>query len=488
MNDTGKQRSSYKEFPGCIGIALSDPVVKTETVTYPDSAGEAAVGLRLPEVLFKTIHHFAPDFLGALSRIPDPRDPRITVYPIEEMFLVGILLFVLKARSRRNIKFRLGTPKFIENLLRIAEVFYPKRRFLFPDDVLLHGDTLNKLLKRIPAECSHKLRILLVRALIRSRCLEKWRILGCYAITIDGTGMIVYYQRHCPHCLTRKPASGRTQYYHPVLEAKLVCPGLGLAISIGTEFIENPGEMKNEKDKQDCELKAFHRLLPKLRKDFPQMPMCLLLDALYANERVFKLSEDLQFAHLITFKEGSLPATWKEYQALKGLTAHQKQQDKKGDQTSEFCWVNQIDYNGHTLNALEMTQMQGGAQTFYSAWLSSWFITQDNVKALGLGGRGRWIIENEGFNSQKNGGYEMEHAFSTDNVAMKHFYYLLQIGHAISQLMEKGSLLREKIKQTMGSLRVFSERLWALMTETLIEAGSLRAFLAQRIQIRFDTS
>ena len=82
----------------------------------------------------------------------------------------------------------------------------------------------------------------------------------------------------------------------------------------------------------------------------------------------------------------------------------------------------------------------------------------------------------------------MEHAFSTDNVAMKHFYHLLQIGHAINQLMEKGGLLRERIKQTMGSLRVFSERLWALMTETLIEVGSLRAFLAQRIQIRFDTS
>ena len=306
----------------------------------------------MPAALFKTIHHFAPDFLPALSRIPDPRDPRITVYPIEEMFLVGILLFVLKARSRRNIKYRLGTPNFIENLLHIAEIFYPKRRFLFPDDALLHGDTLNELLKRIPEKYSHELRILLVRALIRSRGLEKWRILSCYAITIDGTGMIVYYQRHCPHCLTRKRSSGRTQYYHPVLEAKLVCPGLGLALSIGTEFIENPGEMKNDKDKQDCELKAFHRLLPKLRKDFPQMPMCLLLDALYANERVFKLCEDLHFAYLITFKEGSLPSTWREYQALKGLATNQKRQDRDGAKAWEFCWVNQIDYNGRALNAL----------------------------------------------------------------------------------------------------------------------------------------
>jgi hypothetical protein len=448
---------------------------------------EANSDLPLPIVLFKTLHHFAPDFLPALSRIRDPRDPRMTIYPIEEMFLVGILLFVLKTRSRRNIKFRLGTPTFIQNLLRIAEVFYPQRRFLFPSERLLHGDTLNKLLKRIPEEFTHRLRVLLIRALIRGRCLERWRILGGYPIAIDATGMIVYSRRHCPHCLTRKLADGRLQYYHPVLEAKLVLPGLGMALSIGTEFIENPGEMKNEKDKQDCELRAFRRLLPKLRKDFPQMAICLLMDALYANEGVFKLSEQHRCAYLITFKEGSLPATWKEYQALKGLAPNHRRQESHGTQTQAFRWVNGMDYNGRTLNALEMTETEGGVQTFYSAWLCSWFITQDNVKALGSGGRGRWGIE-EGFNIQKNGGYEMEHAFSTDHVASKHFYYLLQIGHVINQLMEKGSLLRVKIRASMGSLRVFSERLWALMTETLVEVDRLRAFLAQRIQIRFDTS
>jgi len=448
----------------------------------------SGVDTPLPIVLFKTLNHFAPQFLPAFSRIPDPRDPRFTVYPIEEMFLVGILLFILLLGARRNIKYKLGTPKFIENMLRIAEVFYPKRRFLFPDDRLLNGDTLNKLLKRIPEEYSHQLRVLLVRALIRGRCLEKWRILGCYAIAIDATGMIVYYQRHCPHCLTRKVAGGRTQYYHPVLEAKLVCPGLGLAFSIGTEFIENPGEMKNEKEKQDCELKAFRRLLPKLRKDFPQLAMCLLMDGLYANEGVFKLCEQHKAAYLTTFKEGSMPATWKEYQALKGLAPQQLLRDSNKERTLEFSWVNEIAYNGRMLNVLEMTETKGGRQTYYCAWLCSWFITRDNVKALGLGGRGRWLIENEGFNSQKTGGYKMEHAFSTDNVAMKHFYYLLQIAHITNQLMEKGSLLREKIRTSMGSLRVFSERLWALMTETVIEPERLQAFLAQRIQIRLDTS
>lgn len=451
------------------------------------SRAQAEQDLPLPIILFKTLDHFAPDFLPALSLITDPRDPRFTVYPIEEMFLVGILLFLLKNRARRNIKFRLGTPEFIENLRHIAEVFYPKKLFLFPTESLLHGDTLNKLLKRIPAEVSQQLLLLLVRALIRGRCLEKWRVLSCYSIAVDATGMIVYYQRHCEHCLTRKVTGGRVQYYHPVLEAKLVAPGLGLAVSIATEFIENPGEMRNEKDKQDCELKAFRRLLPKLREDFPQLTICLLMDALYANENVFKLCEQYKAAYLTTFKEGSMPATWKEYQALKRLAPQQYLRDSNEERTLEFRWVNEIDYNGRPLNVLEMMETKGGKQTYCCAWLCGWFITKDNVKALGLGGRGRWLIENEGFNSQKTGGYEMEHAFSTDNVAMKHFYFLLQIAHITNQLMEKGSLLREKIRTSLGSLRVFSERLWALMTGTLIEPERLRMSLAQRIQIRLDT-
>jgi hypothetical protein len=42
---------------------------------------------------------------------------------------------------------------------------------------------------------------------------------------------------------------------HHVLEAKLVVGNM--VFSIGTEFIENENE---EVTKQDCELKAFHRL------------------------------------------------------------------------------------------------------------------------------------------------------------------------------------------------------------------------------------
>lgn len=431
---------------------------------------------------FKTIHHLAPEVLSAMATIPDPRDPARITYPIANVVLVGILVFVLKAGARRNVKKKLNTEAFIANIKAIGQALFPGA--VFPD-TLIHGDTLNKALKRIDEKFFHQLRVLLVFVLIRRRRLEQWRILGCYAIAIDGTGVIVYHKRHCDHCLTRK-VKGETIFYHPVLEAKLVCPGLGLALSIATEFIENPEKIKNKKkQKQDCELKAFHRLIPRLRKDFPQMAIVLLLDAIYANERVFQLCDDYNLRYLITFKKGSMPATWGEYEALKKHNPKQQLSKPEGRLTRIFKWINEIDYQGRKLNALELTETKtrSGKQKFFCAWLTNWIITKDIVEALAFGGRNRWLIES-GFNVQKNGGYRLEHAFSTHNTAQKNFYLLLQMGHNIDQLVEKGSLLRETVRQISGGLRNFSERLWALMTETLIDVKAFRAFLNQRIQIR----
>src|SRR5690606_22608888 len=53
-------------------------------------------------------------------------------------------------------------------------------------------------------------------------------------------------------------------------------------------------------------------------------------------------------------------------------------------------------------------------------------------------GRMRWKIENEGFNMQKNGGFNMQHKFVRRSITNLHKYYiLLQIAHIIIQLTLK---------------------------------------------------
>jgi hypothetical protein len=78
----------------------------------------------------------------------------------------------------------------------------------------------------------------------------------------------------------------RTLDYHPVLEAKLLGPA-GVVLSLDTEFIENAdaADAKGksaEEVKQDCELKALHRLLPRIKEVYPELPFVLALDNLYS--------------------------------------------------------------------------------------------------------------------------------------------------------------------------------------------------------------
>ena len=45
----------------------------------------------------------------------------------------------------------------------------------------------------------------MINRLIRMKALEKYRLLGeYYMIAVDGTGYLVYKERHCPHCLTKE--------------------------------------------------------------------------------------------------------------------------------------------------------------------------------------------------------------------------------------------------------------------------------------------
>jgi len=394
-------------------------------------------------------------------------------------------MFMLKLGARRNIKYKLNTPAFVSNLQGIGKVFYPKAPF---PDTLFHGDTLNYLLSGIDPDAIHRLRKLVIYRLLRQRRLEDERLLGLYyMIAIDGTGHLAFTKQHCVHCLKRT-IKGVTFYLHQTLEAKLVAPGLGMALSVGTEFIENE---RQDASKQDCELKAFYRLARRLKGDFPQLSICLLMDSLYAAKPVMELCERNRWHFLITFKEGSAPAVFQDYEALIKLAPENmtKDEDKETGDCRTYRWVNNVDWNSRPVHVLEnLEKTQEGQKRF--VWVSSIPADSQNVRKLaqkGEGGRCRWMIEN-GFNIQKNGGYGLEHPFSEGNWAMKNFYLLMQIGHIFNQLMEKGNLLRERIETTMGSLKVFSERLWAQFTEVWMDLCRLRAILKQQIQIRFDTS
>ncbi len=87
-----------------------------------------------------------------------------------------------------------------------------------------------------------------------------------------------------------------------------------------------------EERKQDCELKALSRLVPNLRREYPQLRLCWSGDALYACGRTLQLAKDHKCNYVLVFKEGRLPALWQEFQTLLGLCPHNRleHQPKEG--------------------------------------------------------------------------------------------------------------------------------------------------------------
>lgn len=72
-----------------------------------------------------------------------------------------------------------------------------------------------------------------------------------------------------------------------------------------------------------------------------------------------------------------------------------------------------------------------------------------NLEEMITAARGRWKIENEGFNSQKTGIYRIEHINSRNSNAMKNHYLLTQIADIIMQIYLAWNPLIREIRQTI---------------------------------------
>jgi hypothetical protein len=389
---------------------------------------------------------------------------------------------------------RLGSRRQINNLLRGNGPSRDKFQALFGVETCPHGDTVNVLFSRLLPDEVQEVVCYIVESLIRKKMLYPFRLLGRYfVIAIDGTGRIVFRERHCEHCLTRT-IHGKTIYYHPVLEAKLVTSN-GFAFSIMTEFVENPGENPT---KQDCELKAFYRLAARLKKRFPRLPICLLLDGLFAGGPTFALCKKYRWKYFVVLQDDDLSSVHKEFELLLPLASENHLRFFTGVQSEirqDFYWMNDISYvdserREHTIAVIECFETRPDThknpKTTLFKWITNCNVKRNNVITLtNQGGRLRWKIENEGFNVQKNGGYGLEHAYTHNATASKVFYYLLQVAHIVAQLIEHGSLFRNAFPSGVGSAKNIAFRLLEAWRNLRLTDEQLHLMLSVRVQIRF---
>ena len=236
-----------------------------------------------------------------------------------------------------------------------------------------------------------------------------------------------------------------------------------------------------------------------MKQRFPRLPLCLLLDGLFAGGPTFSICEDYHWKYLIVLQDRDIPYLNAEFTALSKLFPENHLTFHTGVQSEihqDLRWVNQIDYvdskeQAHQVAVLECLETKPDAQhqprTTRFRWVTNFNVTRHKVVPLAnQGGRLRWKIENEGFNVQKNGGYALEHSYTQDATAAKIFYLLLQMAHLLAQLIERGSLFRKVFPKGVGSAKNIALRLLEAWRNLRLRPHELQQMLAARIQIRFQ--
>jgi hypothetical protein len=324
---------------------------------------------------------------------------------------------------------------------------------------LPHQDTVKDVLCKLPEGDLEQVKMDLVSKLFEQKWLREYRLLNkYYLIAIDATGVVTFDKPHCKHCLTKTSKTGKTTYFHYVLEAKLVTRD-GHAISLASEWIENPS---GDFNKQDCERNAFERLSKTLKKQFPRLPICILADGLYPYENAFKICEENEWKFIFVLQDKSLKTVQQELTLTKlKKPALECYVPKKGYLIKEeYRFETDIEYhNKYTLHWIQYVETRDKIKNSNATsnpsilqpsnfeYVTNIKPKKENVKEIGYSGRLRWKIENESFNTQKCGDYELEHKFCRNSyLGLKNYYTLLQIAHAINQLIEKEKCITEIFK------------------------------------------
>jgi hypothetical protein len=305
------------------------------------------------------------------------------------------------------------------------------------------------------------------RPLQRGKALEKMRFMGgYYLVSLDGTGYFTSKQIHCDACLERKnKRTGEITYSHQLLGAAIVHPNRKEVVPLAPEpIIKQDGEKKN-----DCERNATKRFLAKLRQDHPRLPIIIVEDALSANAPHIRELRRHHLEFILGVKPGDHAYLF-DYvaQAYAEGKTEQVEMQKEGV-THRFHYLNDVPLNEANcevrVNFLEYWEIKAD-KTQHFTWITDFTISQRNTYALMRGGRARWKIENETFNTLKNQGYHFEHNFGHGH---KHlsvvFALLMMLAFAVDQIQQLSCQLFRTAWHQVGSKRRLWERIRSLFYE-----------------------
>jgi hypothetical protein len=248
----------------------------------------------------------------------------------------------------------------------------------------------------------------------RDKVLEDFKFMdNRYLLSIDGTGYFHSKDVFCDNCCEKKDKEGNIiSYHHNLLAGSIVHPNLKTVIPIAPEpIIKQDGV-----DKNDCELNAARRLLPKIRTEHPHLKMVIVADALSANAPFVDLSKEYNFSFIIIAKESDHKHL---FETFYNANCEVHTMELENGNIGEFSYINNVSLNKSNpdckVNFLYFREIKKNGKISTWSWITDITIEQGNLKLLMRGGRSRWKVENETFNTLKNQGYNFEHNYGHGN-------------------------------------------------------------------------
>lgn len=374
--------------------------------------------------------HVFPAFNRWLDEVPDPRVREMCTYSFRHIQWQAIATFLLGGGSRNAFDADRNSGAMPANLLRLSDEVWDEERLGGRRTVTCSGNVVCHL-GRVPTTEFAALPLRIARRLMEMRLLDPGRLFGhWWLIAIDGTLMD----------RGRESGNGPARQRY-VVEAMLIGP-YGLRIPLMSEF----EDMRNPvRDKEDCELNAFLRLTERLKREFPRLPVCLLLDGLYPVRSVFDRCREYSWKLIATLREGRQPTAWDEAVQIMRMSSDNvrkcRRQGEHGEVEQTMRWSDRVPFGDHNLQVIFLGEVGTNAATLW-AWATNLLVTPQKVeKIVNDGGRARQEIETL-FNVETNGGFGLEHAYCANKTAAHNLHVFMQVAYVLGQLLINGMLRR----------------------------------------------
>jgi Transposase DDE domain len=398
-------------------------------------------------------HLSADAILGLLrtgfSALPDHRLGKPDI-PLPDALMSAFALFSLKSPSLLAF----DKERTEDNLHRVYGITR------VPCDT-----AMREILDPVEPETLRPLFTQVFRALQRGKALEEMVFIeGHYLLALDGTGYFSSQQIHCASCLERHHRNGAITYAHQLLGAALIHPDQRAVIPLMPEpIVKHDGTEKN-----DCERNAAKRLIFKLRQDHPHLKLIVTEDSLSANAPHIHVLHDHKLHYILGVKEGDHAALFAHVAAAEqaGRVTCYEREDAKTGLRQRFRFISDMPLNEAKrdlrVNFLECWEWDRD-QVHHFSWVTDLRVTKGTVYQLMRGGRARWRIENETFNTLKNQGYHFEHNYGHGYQHLSVvFAVLMMLAFCVDQVQQLCCPLFQAVWAKLGSKRRLWERMRAL--------------------------